>query len=105
MNNDTEFERRSGDLTHSEILGLFEAAKGELHLRIERDPGTHKVAFQILDVWDATAPERLVGWDIAAEGTMDTRLDQSGDWATELAWAVLDECRDSWASVTALDTL
>ena len=106
MNNDnTAFERRSGDLTHQEILALFEGAKGELHLYIERDQGTHKRAFQIIDVWDASAPERLVGWDIVTEGTIDTRLDEEGDWVTELAWAVLEECGDDWASITEFDDL
>ena len=77
--------------THSELIEVFNAATGELHLHLERECGTESVPFYI-----ATGDEKI------AEGVMNTETDEDADFTGELARAMLD---DSFATVTEYDSL
>lgn len=81
--------------THEEVIALFnEDTTRELHLHMERDPGTHSVSFYI-----ATEDEKV------AEGVMNTETDKDGDYADQLANAILGECYEDFATVTEYDSL
>jgi hypothetical protein len=81
--------------THAELIELFnEDAARELHLHMERDCGNHSVAFYI-----STEDEKV------ANGVMDTETNNDAEYTDELAWAVLDNCCDGFASVTEYDSL
>ena len=81
--------------THAELIELFnEDAARELHLHTERNCGTHSVAFYI-----STEDDKV------AEGVMDTETDDEADYTSELAWAILDDSYDGFATVTEYDSL
>ena len=81
--------------THSQLIEIVNSATGDLHLHIECPCGTQSVSFRITDEDDATL----------AEGVMDIEVDEHACYITELAWAILDDCYDSFATVTEYDSL
>ena len=89
-----ETEKMKNITTHADLLEIINAATGELQLHMERECGTHSVPFYI-----ATDDEKV------AEGVMDTETDDDADYTGELAWAILDDCYDSFATVTEYDSL
>ena len=80
--------------THTELIDVFNAATGELHLHLERECGTESVPFYI-----TTGDEKIAG------GVMNTEIDDDADFTSELAGAILDDCYDSFATVTEYDSL
>jgi hypothetical protein len=81
--------------THADLIELFnEDTTRDLHLHMERDCGTHSVAFYI-----STEDEKV------AEGVMDTETNEDAEYTDELAWAVLDDCYDGFVTVTEYDSL
>jgi hypothetical protein len=81
--------------THTELIEIINRATGELHLQLERPCGTQSVSFCITDEDDTTL----------AEGVMDIELDEYACHISELAWSILDDCYDSFATVTEYDSL
>jgi catabolite regulation protein CreA len=80
---------------HTELIEIINGATGELHLHLERPCGTQSVSFRITDEDDAAL----------AEGVMDIEVDEYACYIAELAWAILDDCYDSFATVTEYDSL
>lgn len=79
--------------THSEVIEIIDS-NDSVELHIERNCGTNNVPFYL---WN--------GAEKIAEGSLDLATDEDGDFTSELAWSILDECKGDWSAIREYDSL